>query len=138
MPPIGATSDATPVLSAEASNCSCSLTSIACKTDDPVTRNSLRGEITSTFGGDVTMIECRHIVDAMRADKIGTLVEAGVPLGLPVAHKHGWSNDTHGDAALLALMARFAADGGLLDRRTRNDETGDAPAPPSNPATWGY
>ncbi len=59
------------------------------------------GPIGTVFGGDVTMMECRHIVNAMRADKIGALVEAGVPNGLAVAHKHGWTDDTHGDAALL-------------------------------------
>jgi len=59
------------------------------------------GPIAATYGGDVTMMECRHIINAMRADKIGTLIEAGVPSGLAVAHKHGWSDDTHGDAGLL-------------------------------------
>jgi uncharacterized protein YraI/beta-lactamase class A len=59
------------------------------------------GPISTAFGGEVTMMECRHIINAMRADKIGALVEAGVPAGMAVAHKHGWTDDTHGDAALL-------------------------------------
>src|SRR5450432_3853023 len=59
------------------------------------------GPIGTIFNGDVTMMECRHIINAMRADKIGTLIEAGVPAGIAVAHKHGWSDDTHGDAGLL-------------------------------------
>jgi beta-lactamase class A len=59
------------------------------------------GPIATVFGGDVTMMECRHIVNTMRADKIGALIEAGVPAGISVAHKHGWANDTHGDAGLL-------------------------------------
>jgi len=43
----------------------------------------------------------------------------------------------YGDTALLALMRRFATEGGLFDRRTTNDEVGDAPAPPIDPAN-GY
>lgn len=43
----------------------------------------------------------------------------------------------YGDTALLAIMRRFATEGGLFDRRTRNDELGDAPGPPINPAS-GY
>jgi uncharacterized protein (TIGR04222 family) len=44
----------------------------------------------------------------------------------------------YGDTALLAIMGRFATQGGLLDRRTTNDELGDAPPSPSNPASKGY
>ena len=44
----------------------------------------------------------------------------------------------YGDTALLAIMSRFATDGGLFDRRTTNEEVGDAPAPPINPASMGY
>ncbi len=59
------------------------------------------GPIATAFNGDVTMQECRHIIDAMRADKIGALIEAGVPNNIAVAHKHGWGDDTHGDAGLI-------------------------------------
>jgi beta-lactamase class A len=37
----------------------------------------------------------------MGTDRIDSLIEAGVPVGLTVAHKHGFSGDTHGDAALV-------------------------------------
>lgn len=30
------------------------------------------------------------------------MIEAGVPADIPVAHKHGWINDTHGDAAYVS------------------------------------
>jgi len=62
------------------------------------------GPIATAFNGDVTMQECRHIVNAMRADKIGALIEAGVPqnASVVVAHKHGWGDDTHGDAGLIS------------------------------------
>ncbi len=59
------------------------------------------GPLISTFPNSYTMNECRQMVRTMRANKIGALVEAGVPLDIPVAHKHGWIPDTHGDAALV-------------------------------------
>jgi beta-lactamase class A len=45
-----------------------------------------------TMGQDV----CRQIIAYLVADKIGVLLEAGVPEGTQVAHKHGWVPDTDG------------------------------------------
>lgn len=45
--------------------------------------------------------ECRQMLHAMSSNKIGALIEAGVPEGTRVAHKHGWINDTHGDAGIV-------------------------------------
>jgi beta-lactamase class A len=59
------------------------------------------GPIATTYSGDVTTMECRQIINAMHYNKIGSLSEAGVPLGTNIAHKHGWNDDTHGDAALV-------------------------------------
>jgi beta-lactamase class A len=59
------------------------------------------GPLMTTYPGDFNSNECRQMVRALSADKIGTLVEAGVPPGTVVAHKHGWIDDTHGDAALV-------------------------------------
>ena len=59
------------------------------------------GPLMTTYPGDFNVTECRQMVRALSADKIGTLVEAGVQPGTVVAHKHGWINDTHGDAALV-------------------------------------
>ncbi len=49
----------------------------------------------------ITSDECRHIIEVMRADHDDALIPAGVPADIAVAHKRGWSNDTHGDTALL-------------------------------------
>lgn len=38
---------------------------------------------------------------AMDANEIGVFLEAGVPAGTSVMHKHGWISDTHGDAGLV-------------------------------------
>jgi uncharacterized protein YgiM (DUF1202 family) len=61
------------------------------------------GPIVETFKGDVTMTECRQIINTMRYNKIGSLIEAGLPdiAGVTIAHKHGWGDDTHGDAAIV-------------------------------------
>ena len=53
------------------------------------------------FPGQFTPEECRQIILTMSANKINVLSEAGVPLGTRVAHKHGWIEDTHGDAAII-------------------------------------
>jgi beta-lactamase class A/uncharacterized protein YraI len=59
------------------------------------------GPFSTTFPGAFTANECRQMVRTMRANKIGAMIEAGVPLDIPVAHKHGWIPDTHGDAGLV-------------------------------------
>jgi uncharacterized protein YgiM (DUF1202 family) len=59
------------------------------------------GPIMTAFNGDVTMQECRQIVNTMRFNKIGSMAEAGLPTDALIAHKHGWSDDTHGDAAIV-------------------------------------
>lgn len=45
--------------------------------------------------------ECRQMLHAMSENKIGAMIESGVPEGTRVAHKHGWVNETHGDAAVV-------------------------------------
>jgi hypothetical protein len=46
--------------------------------------------------------DCRRMLALMRANQIGALIEGGVPEGTPVAHKQGWNQDTHGDAAYVS------------------------------------
>ena len=45
--------------------------------------------------------ECRNILTVMSQNRIGALIEAGVPEGTRVAHKHGWIDETHGDAGIV-------------------------------------
>ncbi len=51
--------------------------------------------------GTFTQVECRQMLHLMNGNRIGSLIEAGVPANVPISHKHGWINDTHGDAALV-------------------------------------
>lgn len=60
-----------------------------------------RGPLMDVFPGAFTGTECRQMILAMSANQINVLSEAGVPVGTQVAHKHGWIDDTHGDAAII-------------------------------------
>ncbi len=60
-----------------------------------------RGPLMDIFPGAFTGTECRQMILAMSANQINVLSEAGVPIGTRVAHKHGWIDDTHGDAAII-------------------------------------
>ncbi len=45
--------------------------------------------------------KCRQMVNIMQSDKIGVMIEAGLPGDVSIAHKQGWVEDTHGDAAIV-------------------------------------
>ncbi len=59
------------------------------------------GPLMAAFPGQFTATECRQIILAMSRNQINVLTEAGVPVGTRVAHKHGWIDDTHGDAGII-------------------------------------
>jgi beta-lactamase class A len=49
------------------------------------------GTLLAAFGGQITPEECQSMLSLMSLNKIGVLIEAGVPDGTRVAHKHGWT-----------------------------------------------
>lgn len=59
------------------------------------------GALLEAFPDDFTPTECRQMLEVMSHNRIGSLIEMGVPEDVPVSHKHGWINDTHGDAAVV-------------------------------------
>jgi hypothetical protein len=59
------------------------------------------GAIQAVYDGNVTQSECAEILNYMAQNKIGSLIEEGVPPVTAVAHRHGWISDTHGDAAII-------------------------------------
>jgi len=59
------------------------------------------GTLIAAYPDQITPDECRDMLDMMSQNHIGALIEAGVPEGTRVAHKHGWIGDTHGDAAIV-------------------------------------
>lgn len=59
------------------------------------------GTLMMTYPDSLTAEECREMINWMSRNRTGTLIEGGVPPETKVAHKHGWTGDTHADAGLL-------------------------------------
>jgi beta-lactamase class A len=65
------------------------------------------GTLAAAFPTEVTQNECRQMITYLTRNKIAVLLEAGLPEGAQIAHKHGWitSNDglihTIGDAGIV-------------------------------------
>ncbi len=65
------------------------------------------GALIAAFPGEITQDECRLMITYMARNQIAVLIQAGVPSGTTVAHKHGWAieNDgyihTFGDVAIV-------------------------------------
>ncbi len=53
------------------------------------------------FVNEYTQRECRMMLHIMSYNKIGAMFEGGVPANTRIAHKHGWIDDTHGDAGII-------------------------------------
>jgi beta-lactamase class A len=56
--------------------------------------NTGGGTFAAAFPGEITQNECRQMIQFLVRNKIGVLVEAGLPDGTQFAHKHGWITDT--------------------------------------------
>jgi beta-lactamase class A len=48
------------------------------------------GALVAVFQNDITQAECQDMINLLSLNKLGILLEAGVPEGTRVAHKHGW------------------------------------------------
>lgn len=66
------------------------------------------GTFAAVFPGEISQNECKSMLTYLTRNTIGVLIEAGVPEGTQVAHKHGWAIDpadglmhTIGDAAIV-------------------------------------
>ena len=51
------------------------------------------GTFAAVFPGQISQDECRSMITLLSNNKIGVLMEAGLPEGTQLAHKHGWIND---------------------------------------------
>jgi beta-lactamase class A len=65
------------------------------------------GALVAAFPDKIDQNVCKQIIAYLVADKIGVLLEAGVPEGTQVAHKHGWVPDTDG-------IVRNFSDAGII------------------------
>ena len=59
------------------------------------------GTLIAAYPGQITPEECQAMLELMKSNRIGSLIEKGLPEGTPLAHKHGWIGDTHADAGIV-------------------------------------
>lgn len=62
------------------------------------------GTLLMKFAGKITVEECSLMLDLLSHDPIGVFIQAGVPEGTKVVHKHGWDPGifhTFGDTAVV-------------------------------------
>jgi beta-lactamase class A len=51
------------------------------------------GSLVAVFPGQIDQADCQKMILYLQEDKLGSLIQGGVPEGTIVAHKHGWDND---------------------------------------------
>ncbi len=49
--------------------------------------------LVAVFPGKIDQAACQQMIQYLQEDKLGVLIQAGVPEGTIVAHKHGWDID---------------------------------------------
>ncbi|MEA3459305.1 MAG: serine hydrolase [Chloroflexota bacterium] len=59
------------------------------------------GTFIAAYPNQLEPCECQEMLSLMEANREGTLIEEGLPEGTRIAHKHGWIDDTHADAAIV-------------------------------------
>jgi beta-lactamase class A len=53
------------------------------------------GSLIAAFPGKITQESCSMMIQFLTEDKLGALIQAGVPEGTVVAHKHGYDNEIY-------------------------------------------
>ena len=59
------------------------------------------GTLLAVYPDQLAPEECQYLLDLMVLNIDGNLIRFGVPESVPVAHKHGWAYNTHGDAGVV-------------------------------------
>ena len=59
------------------------------------------GGLLAVYNGQITPADCQAIIDLMILNIEGNLIRFGVPVDVPVSHKHGWDGTTYGDAGII-------------------------------------
>lgn len=54
------------------------------------------GSLVAAYPDKINRDVCERIINYLSSDKIGVLIEAGVPEGTQIAHKHGWVTGSDG------------------------------------------
>jgi hypothetical protein len=59
------------------------------------------GPLRKMYGEQLAAGECREMLQMLQLNELATLLENGLPQGVPFAHKVGWIDDTHGDGGII-------------------------------------
>lgn len=51
------------------------------------------GSFAAVFPGKISQNECKSMITYLTENRIGVLLEAGLPEGTQIGHKHGWATD---------------------------------------------
>ena len=54
------------------------------------------GAFAAAFPGEITQAECRQMIDYLVMNRIAVLLQAGLPEGTRIGHKHGWIIENDG------------------------------------------
>jgi len=54
------------------------------------------GALVAAFPGQIDQAACQQMIEYLKRDKIGVLLEAGIPDGTQIARKHGWISGPSG------------------------------------------
>jgi beta-lactamase class A len=54
------------------------------------------GGLVAAFPAKMNQAVCQQMIEDLKKDKIGVLIEAGLPEGTQIAHKHGWISGPNG------------------------------------------
>ncbi|HPP63084.1 MAG TPA: serine hydrolase [Anaerolineales bacterium] len=54
------------------------------------------GALVAVFPGKISQQVCQQMIEILVQDKLGALLQAGVPEGTRIAHKHGWITNNAG------------------------------------------
>ena len=70
------------------------------------------GALLAAFPEELTQADCVKMVDILSQNRIGILIQAGVPSGITVAHKHGWAPEGDGIVRTMGNSALVFTPGG--------------------------
>lgn len=54
------------------------------------------GAFAAVFPGEISRSECQRMIAYLANNRIGVLIQAGLPEGTQIAHKHGWITESDG------------------------------------------
>lgn len=69
-------------------------------------------KISQVFQGAVSSNECQGMIELLSNNKIGLLIESGLPPQASVAHKHGWTQDLDGTLRTMSDVGIVTSPGG--------------------------